>query len=102
MKKGISLIVLVITIIVMLILAGVGISMVTGEGSVLDQAIKASEKQSYESEKEDISILLLDYNMDLDPNKASISTYLNAEIPTVAVKISIIAKTAIVSANEKL
>ena len=78
--RGITLVSLVITIIVMLILAGVGISMVTGEGSVLDQAITASEKQSYESAKEAISILLLNYNMDLDPNKTSISTYLNAAV----------------------
>lgn len=81
-KRGITLVSLVITIIVMLILAGVGISMVTGEGGVIQQAITASEKQSYESAKEAISILLLDYNMDQDPEKDSITTYLNAAIGT--------------------
>ena len=40
-NKGITLVSLVITIIVMLILAGVSLSMVLGDGSVLDQAKNA-------------------------------------------------------------
>ena len=41
-EKGITLVSLVITIIVMLILAGVSLSMVVGEGSVLENAKRAS------------------------------------------------------------
>ena len=41
-QKGITLIALVITIIVLLILAGVSISMLTGENGILNQASKAA------------------------------------------------------------
>ena len=61
-NKGITLVSLVITIIVMLILAGVSLSMVTGEGSVISQAIKASEKQEIEANKEKLNISLLGFN----------------------------------------
>ena len=46
MKKqnGITLISLIITIIIMLILAGVSLSMVMGDGSIIDQASSATEK----------------------------------------------------------
>ena len=42
-NKGITLIALVITIIVLLILAGVSIAMLTGENGILNQASKAAE-----------------------------------------------------------
>ena len=43
-NKGITLIALVITIIVLLILAGVSIAMLTGENGILAQATNAREK----------------------------------------------------------
>ena len=43
-NKGITLIALVITIIVLLILAGVAISMLSGENGILKKAADASEK----------------------------------------------------------
>ena len=47
-NKGITLIALVITIIVLLILAGVSIAMLTGENGILHQAQNAtSEKMVY-------------------------------------------------------
>ena len=49
-KKGITLIALVITIIVLLILAGVTIASLTGENGILTQTTKAKE----ESEKAEI------------------------------------------------
>ena len=42
--KGITLITLVVTIIVLLILAGVSISMLTGQNGILTQAQKAKEE----------------------------------------------------------
>ena len=45
-KKGITLVALVITIIVLLILAGVSISLVVGDNGVLTQASTASEKSA--------------------------------------------------------
>lgn len=43
-KKGITLIALVITIIVLLILAGVSISMISGDDGIATKASQAAEK----------------------------------------------------------
>ena len=56
LNKGITLIALVITIIVLLILAGVSIAMLTGENGILSQAQKAGEQTDIGKEKEDISL----------------------------------------------
>ena len=48
-NKGITLIALVITIIVLLILAGVAISMLSGENGILNQAAKARERKWLDS-----------------------------------------------------
>ena len=60
MKKqnGITLISLIITIIIMLILAGVSLSMVMGDGSMLEQANSATEKTRAGEIKEEISVAL--------------------------------------------
>lgn len=58
-EKGITLIALVITIIVLLILAGVAISMLSGENGILQQA--ANAKQEYGSAQEDEVGVLDDY-----------------------------------------
>ena len=60
MKKqnGITLISLIITIIIMLILAGVALSMVMGDGSVIEQANTATEKTRLAEVKEEISLAL--------------------------------------------
>ena len=66
MKKsnsGITLVSLVITIIVMLILAGVSLSMVVGEGSILDKANTAVIETEKAGIIEEIRTILLEYNM---------------------------------------
>ena len=45
-NKGITLIALVITIIVLLILAGVSIAMLTGENGLIAKAISAKNRRS--------------------------------------------------------
>ena len=55
-NKGITLIALVITIIVLLILAGVSIAMITGQNGILSQAQKAGEQTEIGEEKEDIAL----------------------------------------------
>ena len=52
-EKGITLIALVITIIVLLILAGVSIAMLTGENGILTQAKKAKEETEKAAEEEE-------------------------------------------------
>ena len=55
-KSGITLIALVITIIVLLILAGVSIAMLTGQNGILTQAQNAKNRTELSSEKEQIEL----------------------------------------------
>lgn len=55
-KNGITLIALVITIIVLLILAGISITMLTGSNSILNQATNARTKTIEGTEKEAIKL----------------------------------------------
>lgn len=57
-KRGITLIALVITIIVLLILAGVSIAMLTGENGILTQAQNAKSKTEEAEEKEKIQLAI--------------------------------------------
>ena len=57
-NKGITLIALVITIIVLLILAGVTIATLTGDNGILNQAENAKEQTEIENEKEQISLVM--------------------------------------------
>ena len=50
-NKGITLIALVITIIVLLILAGISISMLAGQNSILSRAGEAKHKQKKKAKK---------------------------------------------------
>ena len=58
-NKGITLVSLVITIIVMLILAGVSLSMVSGDSSVLKQAQKSAFLQEVAAYKEELALSLM-------------------------------------------
>ena len=58
-NSGITLVSLVITIIIMLILAGVSLSMVTGDSSVLGQAKKTAFLQEIAGYKEELAISYL-------------------------------------------
>ena len=60
-KKGITLIALVITIIVLLILAGVSIAMLTGDNGILKQALRAKELTEISSEEEYINLLIIEH-----------------------------------------
>ena len=51
-EKGITLIALVVTIIVLLILAGISISMLTGQNGILNRAAEAKEKTGVAQEDE--------------------------------------------------
>lgn len=55
-NKGITLIALVITIIVLLILAGISIASLTGENGILTQARNAKEQTEIDNEKEQVEI----------------------------------------------
>ena len=55
-NKGITLIALVITIIVLLILAGVSIAMLSGENSILGRAREAGYKTTITTAKEQVNV----------------------------------------------
>ena len=55
-NKGITLIALVVTIIVLLILAGVSIAMLTGENGILNRASESAEKQALAAAKDEVSL----------------------------------------------
>ena len=63
-KKGITLISLVVTIIVLLILAGITINMLFGENGLLNRATDATEKYSKAEAKEKVELLLSEYVID--------------------------------------
>lgn len=59
-NKGITLIALVVTIIVLLILAGVSIAMLTGQNGILNRASEASYKSKLQDAAETISFAATD------------------------------------------
>ena len=61
-ERGITLIALVITIIILLILAGVSIAMLTGENGILTQAQKVSEENERAEEEEAIRLAVTSLN----------------------------------------
>ena len=70
-KKGITLISLVITIIVLLILVGVTINLTIGENGIFRQATKAGEEYSKAEAKEKVSLLLTQYGIEKATNQSS-------------------------------
>ena len=55
-EKGITLIALVVTIVVLLILAGTSIAMLTGENGIITEAVKSQEENEKAEEKEKIQL----------------------------------------------
>ena len=55
-NKGITLIALVVTIIVLLILAGISIVMLTGQNGILNRAVEAKEKTEVAQEDESVKM----------------------------------------------
>ena len=61
--KGITLIALVITIVVLLILAGVTIAMLTGDNGILTKATTAKTKSAEEEAREKVNLMLAGWKM---------------------------------------
>lgn len=62
-KSGITLIVLVITVIVLLILSGVTIRMIAGKNGIITNALKAVDETSHAQVKEQIQSELVEYKV---------------------------------------
>ena len=63
-NKGITLIALVVTIVVLLILAGVSISLLSGENGIIKQAVKSKDTSEYEQLKELVGTKITQKNME--------------------------------------
>lgn len=63
-QKGITLVALVITIIVLLILAGVTISLTLGDRGIFNTAQKAGENYQKAADEEDKALTKLDQDID--------------------------------------
>ena len=73
--KGITLIALVITIIVLLILVGITIATLTGDNGVLKKAIVAKEKTNLENERERLELIKASVVIDHD-GKITVDQYI--------------------------
>ena len=71
-NKGITLIALVVTIIVLLILAGISISMLTGQNGILNRASEAKEKTATAQKEENET--LNDYEKIMDKYTSNLSS----------------------------
>ncbi len=80
-NRGITLIALVITIIVLLILAGVSIATLTGENGILTRANDAKERTEKANVKESIELLLEEYKINSINNKEeSLEDFLKSKL----------------------
>ena len=70
--KGITLIALVVTIIVLLILAGISIAMLTGNNGILTQGKRAKEEQAHAAVKEGIMLLYNEYKTKQEVNASKV------------------------------
>ena len=78
-QKGITLIALVITIIVLLILAGVSIAMLTGDNGILTQTNKAKVAQIDGQVKEEVNLAIQAAKMYAEEQSVSTSTGYSAD-----------------------
>ena len=74
-NKGITLIALVITIIVLLILAGVTIAMLSGENGILSRAQETNGTHAYYSAEEQVRLAYMAVKTEIMAKKASNGTY---------------------------
>ena len=74
LKSGITLIALVITIIILIILAGVSISILSGENGLINKAIQAKERQEYSNYSDRLQLVV--HNTYLNTQSKEIDTYI--------------------------
>lgn len=75
-EKGITLIALVVTIVVLLILAGVSISMLTGENRIIEKAGEASKENVHSTVYENLTLEITDYNTEKILGETTTTNYI--------------------------
>ena len=76
---GITLVALVVTIVVLLILAGVTISALTGDDGIIQQSKLATEEASKKVAKEEIKRIVREY--DLTSRSQTLEEFLKTKVP---------------------
>lgn len=76
-KNGITLIALVITIIILIILAGVSISLVLGDNGIITRAKEAKSTYSQEAVREKVEMILAEYAAEEILENKDLDNYLN-------------------------
>ncbi len=77
--RGITIISLVVTIVVLLILAGVSISTLVGENGVVDNAKKTQNNTYYQIAREEVSQLVLEHK--LRKRDQTLEEFLTSKVP---------------------
>ena len=80
-EKGITLIALVITIIVLLILAAVSIAMLTGENGILKKASTSREKTEINSADEEIKLVISELKAEKQLTNVNTNEFLASKVP---------------------
>ena len=75
-SKGITLIALIVTIVVMIVVAGVSINMTVGENGIFTKAVKAKEMQEAAEIKERLELKQLDARLALGGENMTLENYL--------------------------
>ena len=75
-NQGITLIALVITIIILLILAGISIASLTGENGILAKAMKAKEESKKAEYKEKIELIITEERIKVEQNGVGEKTFI--------------------------
>ena len=95
-RKGITLIALVITIIVLLILAGVSIAMLTGQNGILTQAQNAKTTNENKSAEEKVKLAIMaaksqstDGSLDLDKLTTEVTTNYGGQVDGTAFPVTV-------------
>ena len=79
-EKGITLIALIVTIIVLLILAGVSLSLVAGGNGIINKAIRAANATKDAQKEEEIQLklaeIMMDYYADTNTTASTLEDYI--------------------------
>ena len=75
-QKGITLIALVVTIVVLLILAGTAIAMLTGDDGIIKKAQLAKKLTEESSEKEKLQLIMQMYHLQKENEKHLLKIHL--------------------------
>lgn len=78
-EKGITLVALVVTIVVLLILAGVSISTVIGDNGIITKAKEAETKTKEGQAKDEMSLVVVEYYV--SESNETLEEFLKSKIP---------------------